>query len=331
MNIYFTHETTDKFVSMQDITIENACEALDLFLYIKDKRMIKSTFISVNYLEVLKSQSFLAASIDILEYILKMDNIIDDNEINEFDIFKLCNVWSIMSCENDKSAATDSLKRQKLGNCLNLIRFPIMTIDEFEKCQELAPNLLTDDEKSSIILNINEKIRNKFGYSDQPRKRNLPAIQDFTCNDKICMADYIFEKDSFMQTKEIDLIHKYSLSLTPSQMMLFTGISMKHTLNDVRIRLIILENGNIIETAITNLSENVADIKPVIFLPNKQYDFYYTYLNEWPKNFIKVQLFYKNTCANVYSEKHSKITIHRSNSHISELHFKLLPYSKNVV
>lgn len=76
---------------------------------------------------------------------------------DEIDIFDGALSWACVSLRNKDEAITTETVRNELGDCLHLIRFPIMTVAQFMSCLERWPNLLDPEDYFDILCYIVNK------------------------------------------------------------------------------------------------------------------------------------------------------------------------------
>ena len=94
---------------------------------------------------VIITDSFLKIGEKTLKMILTSDLL----QIRELDLFNAYVKWADEKCKNENMTVDDE-NRRKVMNYLNLIRFPIMSLEEFT-AGPAQTNILTGDEKSSIF------------------------------------------------------------------------------------------------------------------------------------------------------------------------------------
>lgn len=119
---------------------------------------------------VLATRSFKTCTKLVLTKILDMDALSCD----EFLLFTEAMAWAEVACQRSNIEATAANKKQELGACFDLIRFPTMTTEEFTRC--IANEGLFDaSEYLSILTYLTLKRQiGEFRYSKQPRN-GLPA------------------------------------------------------------------------------------------------------------------------------------------------------------
>lgn len=150
------------------IELKTACELLDMCIEEEFELMEANIleFIAENYEKLLNDETFLEVKEEVLTVILDLDPVSNNDEVL---IFEAAMKWATRACEKEGYDDDDFGKRSQLGENLKLIRFAAMSIEEFEKCVEQEPELLTHMEISSITDNIKENSKNPFGFFDQKR------------------------------------------------------------------------------------------------------------------------------------------------------------------
>ena len=94
---------------------------------------------------VINSNYFLEIQDEIVQFIFSSDLL----QIRELDLFKSYVEWADYQCQRQGIAINDENKRRVMKH-LNLIRFPIMTPEEFSSGPSMT-NTLTGDETSSVF------------------------------------------------------------------------------------------------------------------------------------------------------------------------------------
>lgn len=149
------------------LTKENMCYAYQMALHLKDDALIKfcECEISLWPKEVFASDAFIRCDYETLERILGLGLV-----CNEADIFDACLKWASNTCQSyglDENRP-ENIKLQ-LGNCLKLIRFGVMKIEEFTKCYALHRGLFSPEEFEDIVLMITVKGHVSKVFSQSPR------------------------------------------------------------------------------------------------------------------------------------------------------------------
>jgi len=113
-------------------------------------------FIEENADEVTRSNGFLDLSRDCMAIILKSSKL----AMNEIDLFEALEKWSEAECKRQSLKPTPENKRTVLGDMLNLIRFPDMTMQEV--CSKVqSSGLLNADELLSLFTYMGASKDNK--------------------------------------------------------------------------------------------------------------------------------------------------------------------------
>lgn len=94
--------------------------------------------ITNNTMEVFKTTSFKTLSRDALENLLQIDSM----DCSERYIFTAAIQWATQSCANKGLPASIENLKAELGECLEKIRFPVMTARDFLNYMEKYPGLL---------------------------------------------------------------------------------------------------------------------------------------------------------------------------------------------
>lgn len=125
----------------ETVSTELTCLYYDLALeYNFSSALIKKfeQAISSRATEVLKSWTFKTCSPGALRRILQMEVL----KCKENDIFIAAMAWAMNACEaNECSTPSDTDLKTALGDCFELIRFPLLTVQQFADCYEKYPNL----------------------------------------------------------------------------------------------------------------------------------------------------------------------------------------------
>lgn len=122
-----------------------------------------------DFSSTLKSTYFLECNAFTLKTILGSDRL----NCEEIEIFNGAMQWAENALKR-KGLVVDPEKIElELGDCFNMIRFPVMTIKEFLNCLEKYPNILQAKEHLDILHFIVDKRSLKVAklFSTNPRKR----------------------------------------------------------------------------------------------------------------------------------------------------------------
>lgn len=125
-------------------------------------------YISRNFLKIINTTSFMEIDRRTLRKILSFDAVSD---VNEAYLFKMCIQWANQACYKNGIMKPNAFElRKHLGSkALKCIRFGAMTIEEFEDCLKLVPDLFTYDEIISIYLNNECEPINSMGFINERR------------------------------------------------------------------------------------------------------------------------------------------------------------------
>lgn len=154
---------------------------------------------------VLKTSSFNKCGKIALQNVLELDAL----ECSETVIFGAVVSWAMEACANKSLPPTPDNLRAELGNCVSLIRFPVMTSLEYCSCLELYPGLLDRNVEYDIwhyilakraltsakhfnqslreIKDVNVSFSNQnitFGYRPQLNK----SVLTFDVNHEMCLS-----------------------------------------------------------------------------------------------------------------------------------------------
>ncbi|KAK0398386.1 hypothetical protein QR680_002568 [Steinernema hermaphroditum] len=89
--------------------------------------------------------------------------------ITEIQLFRAVVRWARSQCQKKGEEPTGTKLREILGGAINLIRFPLMTMEEFADCIVEFPQILTSDEAVQIFLFFSGKLTEVPNFSDRPR------------------------------------------------------------------------------------------------------------------------------------------------------------------
>lgn len=122
--------------------------------------------VKFNFDDIISNMNLLHIKPETLDLFLRDDDL---DILSEYTVFDIVMKWARYECDKRNEHDNGFEKRKILGRNLFLIRFAAMTCEEFAKCVEREPDLLTSDEISSIFLNISINKRNKYGFCDVKR------------------------------------------------------------------------------------------------------------------------------------------------------------------
>lgn len=184
-NVKLTMENTDEVARLADkydmvdcfnkiatsligeFTMDNMCWGYQMAIATGHDELIKfcEKNISAFSDDAFKSATFLHCDQKVLKKILQLDNI----QCKETEIFEACIEWAKFNCKEngiDESKA-ENLKAQ-LGDCFNLIRFGVMTLEEFTIQTKPYYKMFSQIDLANIFYNLSPNIFNKT-----PRLRNV--------------------------------------------------------------------------------------------------------------------------------------------------------------
>lgn len=132
---------------------------------------------------VLTSESFLLCQRSTLKRIISLDELSCD----EIFIFDACMRWAAEACNRaNVDSELMSNRKEQLGECFDLIRFPAMSTEEFSKCTE-RDGLFSGDEVIDILrhLTLHQELRVATRFPRGAR-RGTPA---WTKDETITICD----------------------------------------------------------------------------------------------------------------------------------------------
>ncbi|XP_052231379.1 BTB/POZ domain-containing protein 6-like isoform X2 [Dreissena polymorpha] len=204
----------------EGIDTESVCTILDQAILFDDEGLKSKSLdlIMTKSESVLKSNAFVEMSKSGLQEILKLDAF----STSECELYVGCKRWAAQRCRDAGKQATGEQIRRELGDeLISLIRFPTMTMDEFNDVVS-TENVLNTEELLSVYRSITQNkcvskcINNpRFGFTrclfvrcvrvDSPRQRGYltlwggrPHVLYFTVS-KDC---YLTAVDMFLPDSE---------------------------------------------------------------------------------------------------------------------------------
>ena len=121
--------------------------------------------------EALESDAFLNVDHALLCELLSRDTL----NVKEIDLFHAALKWSQNKCTEQGLKGTDKDKQTVLGNAVNLIRFPTMTIEEFAADVVHRTKILTDQDVIEIFLALSGKKQSEQIVKFTCKPRRHPA------------------------------------------------------------------------------------------------------------------------------------------------------------
>ncbi|RLV85396.1 hypothetical protein DV515_00016011 [Chloebia gouldiae] len=127
--------------------------------------------IDKNTSDALNAEGFTDIDLDTLVAVLERDTL----GIREVRLFNAVVRWSEAECQRQQLQVIPENKRKVLGKALSLIRFPLMTIEEFaaghfsgQRWHQLS-GILTDREVVSLFLHFTVNPKPRVEFIDRPR------------------------------------------------------------------------------------------------------------------------------------------------------------------
>ncbi|XP_069596750.1 BTB/POZ domain-containing protein 2 isoform X2 [Ranitomeya imitator] len=120
--------------------------------------------IDKNTSDALNAEGFTDIDLDTLVAVLERDTL----GIREIRLFNAVVRWSEAECQRQQQPITSENKRKALGKALSLIRFPLMTIEEFA-AGPAQSGILTDREVVSLFLHFTVNPKPRVEFIDRPR------------------------------------------------------------------------------------------------------------------------------------------------------------------
>ncbi|XP_053318600.1 BTB/POZ domain-containing protein 2 isoform X3 [Spea bombifrons] len=120
--------------------------------------------IDKNTSDALNAEGFTDIDLDTLVAVLERDTL----GIREIRLFNAVVRWSEAECQRQQQPVTSENKRKALGKALSLIRFPLMTIEEFA-AGPAQSGILTDREVVSLFLHFTVNPKPRVEFIDRPR------------------------------------------------------------------------------------------------------------------------------------------------------------------
>lgn len=182
------------------VTFNNALRRLEYALFINCDDEVNRTLHFIGCVDTflyLCQSEFINLTKEALKCILNINKI--RNVLSEMALFTATMKWAAKRCEENEWTVNSENKRRSLEDLIKLIRFPLMTTEQFANCIAVEENLLSLDEKTSILKEITSGENNETGFNSSPRLKyfqiffqiNLycgnpkPFRTTFTCDKEI--------------------------------------------------------------------------------------------------------------------------------------------------
>ncbi|VDK47921.1 unnamed protein product [Anisakis simplex] len=120
--------------------------------------------IDKNTTDALNADGFTEVDLETLCVVLKRDTL----RVREAALFMAVLRWTVEQCHRKSLPVTAHNQRKLLGKALYLIRFPLMTIDEFAQCVAQS-GILDDHELVSLFLYFTVNPKPAIAFIDIPR------------------------------------------------------------------------------------------------------------------------------------------------------------------
>ncbi|XP_060641047.2 BTB/POZ domain-containing protein 2 [Anolis sagrei] len=120
--------------------------------------------IDKNTSDAINAEGFTDIDLETLVAVLERDTL----GIREVRLFNAAVRWSAAECQRQQLQVVPENKRQALGKALALIRFPLMTIEEFA-AGPAQSGILTDREVVSLFLHFTVNPKPRVEFIDRPR------------------------------------------------------------------------------------------------------------------------------------------------------------------
>ncbi|XP_032065050.1 BTB/POZ domain-containing protein 2 [Thamnophis elegans] len=120
--------------------------------------------IDKNTSDAINAEGFTDIDLDTLVAVLERDSL----GIREVRLFNAVVRWSEAECQRQQWQLIPENKRKALGKALSLIRFPLMTIEEFA-AGPAQSGILTDREVVSLFLHFTVNPKPRVEFIDRPR------------------------------------------------------------------------------------------------------------------------------------------------------------------
>ncbi|XP_022412918.1 BTB/POZ domain-containing protein 2 isoform X1 [Delphinapterus leucas] len=120
--------------------------------------------IDKNTADAITAEGFTDIDLDTLVAVLERDTL----GIREVRLFNAVVRWSEAECQRQQLQVTPENKRKVLGKALALIRFPLMTIEEFA-AGPAQSGILVDREVVSLFLHFTVNPKPRVDFIDRPR------------------------------------------------------------------------------------------------------------------------------------------------------------------
>lgn len=119
--------------------------------------------IDKNTTEAISAEGFVDIDLQTLSSVLKRDTL----SIRECKLFQAIVRWADAECQRQQIASSAENKRRVLGDATDLIRFPLMSMEEFASCAQTK--ILQDREIVNLFLYFTVNPKPNINFFDKPR------------------------------------------------------------------------------------------------------------------------------------------------------------------
>lgn len=267
---------------LDHITIETMCHGLQLAILYDAKRLEQfcERAISINAVDVLKSEGFLNASYELVDRIIGMPTLLSNEKV----IFDACMNWAQANAHNQTKMSNETaLLRDKLQNLLYQIRIELLSDQEFGGLLHSQPELFTKEEIQEMIF-IRTQVREFTPKYFTARPRSYRAHGDFDdCNLLACNRFIRHEKG--VEAAELKVKRIESTIFSSNRSVLLRGFSYDSRFGDIKIECIEKCSDSLVLPSlehthqITHESEpcdpqksNAKFHLPIVIEPNQRYE-----------------------------------------------------------
>ena len=215
--------------------------------------------------EAVSAESFTEIDYETLCIILQRDSL----EIKESNLYSSVLRWAQAECSRQNVSATPENQRKVLDRALELIRFPLMSVEEFANGPAQS-NLLSDRELVQMFLYFTAKPTPSVSFHDTPR--SCPSTKE----ESVCRFGRVEKRWGYSG-------HTDRIRFTANRKVFLVGFGLYGSINGTAkyfaniqllnsdLRLVLGENDAIYSTDGTSSTFKVAFKEPVEILPNVSY------------------------------------------------------------
>lgn len=154
------------------LSANNACLLLSQGRLFEEQELTQRCWevIDAQAEEALKSEGFTEMDINTLKAVMSRETL----NAKEISVFNACCSWAESECRRKEIQSNAANKRLVLGEALNLIRFPAMTLQEYADGPAQS-NILTLEESHKIFIHFSAKKRPEITFPILRRKGLQPS------------------------------------------------------------------------------------------------------------------------------------------------------------